>query len=344
MNKPLLPIKRLAALLEASSGKVLRRIALALIDEDPDQPRKEFSEASIREMGETLVNTGQLQPIEVIEQPSGRYALVYGARRVRGARFKGMASLDAIVYAVGMTREQVQIRQLIENLQREDMSARDTAVAMAQAVKQHGSAAAVARLIGKSEGQVSKYLSLFALPPMAAELAHTSKDVETLTTLAKIERSSPEAARAIVAEAKATGRVSRERVRELGRSVSDKLQASTRRLFEDGLGAIRAAGLVQKEAPGLPVHPLKLRKGESLQVSVIAQVGHRDAKRFERAQTEHGAAHLYPAGYSREASRVWVQFGASARSKKSDQTPRLQEFPVNAVVMMGVQLAPKTGG
>ena len=338
MNKSLIPAKRINALLDGTNGKVLRKVALNLIDEDPDQPRKEFSDASIREMGETLASTGQLQPIEVIEQPSGRFNLVYGARRTRGAKFKGMLTLDAIVYPVGMTREQVQIRQLIENLQREDMSARDTADAIERAVKQHGSAAAVGRLIGKSEGQVSKYMSLLALPPVAAELARTSKDVEALTTLAKIERSSPEAAQTILAEARATGKISRSRVREVAKVVSERLKqkASTKDLFTDGRTALRAAETPSKAIPALLASPTRLRSDEALQVTVRVQDGHRDAKRFSRALTEHGTPHLYLAGYSREGARCWVQFGASTRSKKTDREPRLQEFANNSIVITGV--------
>lgn len=338
MNKSLIPVKRIGALLEGTSGKVLRKIALDLIDEDPEQPRKEFSEASIREMGETLTKTGQLQPVEVIEQPSGRFTLVYGARRVRGGRYKGFASLDAIVYPVGMTREQVLIRQLIENLQREDMSARDTADAIARAVKQHGSAAAVGRLIGKSEGQVSKYMSLLALPPIAAELATTSRDVEALTTLAKIERSSPEAAQTILAEAKATGKVSRSRVREVAKAVNDKLKqkASTKELFKDGRSAVKAATSPNKATLASMASPTRLRSEETLQISVRVQEGHRDAKRFARAKDEHGTPRLFLAGYSREGARCWVQFGASARSKKTDQEPRLQEFANGAILIAGV--------
>ena len=338
MNKSLIPVKRISALLEGTSGKVLRKIALDLIDEDPEQPRKEFSEASIREMGETLTTTGQLQPIEVIEQPSGRFTLVYGARRVRGGRFKNIASLDAIVYPVGMTRGQVQIRQLIENLQREDMSARDTADAIARAVKQHGSAATVGRLIGKSEGQVSKYMSLLALPPVAAELATTSRDVEALTTLAKIERSSPEAAQRILAEAKATGKVSRSRVREVAKAVNETLKqkASTKGLFEGGRSAVKAAASTNKAAPASLASPTKLRGDETLQISVRVQDGHRDARRFARAKEEHGSPRLFLGGYSREGARCWVQFGATARSKKTDQEPRLQEFANGAILIAGV--------
>lgn len=345
MNKSLIPVKRISALLEGTSGKVLRKIALDLIDEDPEQPRKEFSEASIREMGETLTKTGQLQPVEVIEQPSGRFTLVYGARRVRGGRYKGFASLDAIVYPVGMTREQVLIRQLIENLQREDMSARDTADAIARAVKQHGSAAAVGRLIGKSEGQVSKYMSLLALPPIAAELAATSRDVEALTTLAKIERSSPEAAQTILAEAKATGKVSRSRVREVAKAVNDKLKqrASTKELFKDGCSAVKAAASPNKAPHASMASPTRLRGDETLQVSVRVQEGHRDAKRFARAKDEHGTPRLFLAGYAREGARCWVQFGASARSKKTDQEPRLQEFANGAILIAGVGRAEEDG-
>ncbi|MBP1152530.1 ParB/RepB/Spo0J family partition protein [Methylocaldum sp. RMAD-M] len=216
--------KSLHELLDDANAETLRLIPIDLIDPDPDQPRKEFMEGSLRELAESMKSEGQIEPIEVTESGDGRYMLVIGERRWRAAQYGGIAELEAKIKTLD-PRQRLR-RQLIENLQREDMSALDTARAIKRLVETEGSAVAAARAIGKSEAQVSKYLSVLNLPPAASELAATkvTRDVETLTTLAKIERDDEKAAQAIVEEAKATGKISRGRVREIAQQLNGSLQ------------------------------------------------------------------------------------------------------------------------
>jgi ParB family chromosome partitioning protein len=333
--------KNLGSLLDDVDGKVVRRISVDLIDRDPHQPRTEFSDASIEEMGTSLAAEGQMQPVELIEQVSGRFILVFGERRWRGAKWKGIAELDAIVHPKGMDAKTIRRRQLIENLQREDMSARDTANAIAQLVKQEGSAAAAGRAIGKSEAQISKYMSLLNLPPIAAELASTSvtRDVETLTTVAKIERDDPHAAQQLVTEAKTTGKLSRGRARDVAQAVNDALKEkrNTRALFEGKGAAVKPAAPkaapAKSAAAGDAPAPVRMKAGEALSISVKVVETHREAKRFNKAAAEHGDPQLYQGGVSRNPDRCWVLFGDSSRAKKTDDTPRLQEFACNAIVL-----------
>jgi len=216
--------KSLHELLDDANAETLRLIPVDAIDPDPDQPRKEFNEESLKEMAESLKIEGQITPIEVTDTGDGRYMLVVGERRWRAAQYGGIVELEAKVKTLD-PRQRLR-RQLIENLQREDMSALDTARAIKRLVETEGSAVAAARAIGKSEAQVSKYLAVLNLPPAASELAATkvTRDVETLTTLAKIERDDQETAQAIVENAKATGKISRGQVREIAQQLNGALQ------------------------------------------------------------------------------------------------------------------------
>lgn len=216
--------KNLHELLDDANAETLRLIPVDAIDPDPDQPRKEFNEESLKEMAESLKIEGQITPIEVTDTGNGRYMLVVGERRWKAARYGGIVELEAKIKTLD-SRQRLR-RQLIENLQREDMSALDTARAIKRLVETEGSAVAAARAIGKSEGQVSKYLAVLNLPPAASELAATkvTRDVETLTTLAKIERDDKETAQAIVKEAKAAGKISRGKVREIAQQLNGALQ------------------------------------------------------------------------------------------------------------------------
>lgn len=330
----------LGSLLDDVEGKIIRRIPVDLIDPDPNQPRREIPQSAIEERGNSLASEGQLQPIELIEKPDGRYILVFGEVRWRGAVWKGLTDLEAIVYPAGMDPKKVRRRQLVENLQRTDMSAIDTAKAIEQLVKDEGSAAAAGRAIGMSEGQISKYMAVLNLPPVAAKLASSdvTRDVETLTTVAKIERDDPAAAQELMVEAETTGKLSRGRAREVAQAVNEALKGkrNTKDLIESGKGAVKPAASAKAaptKAPTDFAKPVKVKDGEALAITVKIVETSRDAKRFAKAKAEHGDPQLYQVGVSHSPDRCWVLFGDTPRAKKTDETPRLQEFPCSAIVL-----------
>lgn len=328
----------LGSLLDDVDGEIYRRIPVNQIDPDPDQPRKEISQSDIEERGNSLATEGQLQPIELVEKPDGRFTLVFGEIRWRGAVWKGLPDLIAKVHPVGTDPKQIHRRQLIENLQRTDMSAIDTANAIARLVKSEGSAAAAARAIGKSEGQISKYMAVLNLPPIAAELASldVTRDVETLTTVAKIEREDPEAARELLEEAKTTGQVSRARSREKAQEVAEAKQAAKPPADKKTPPAAKKAEPKSAPAPKPPTDfakPVKVKDGEALAITVKIVETSKDAKRFAKAKAAHGDPQLYQAGVAHSPERCWVLFGDSPRAKKDDEVPRLQEFPCSAIVL-----------
>lgn len=326
--------KGLSSMLDEVDGEVVRDVEVDLIDPDPEQPRKDFKQESIEEMGESLAAEGQIQPIEVIELLTGRFQLIVGERRWRGAKWKGLPTLKAFVRMPGTSAKAIRRRQLIENVQREDMSAKDMANAIRRLVEDEGSAAAAARALKKSEGQISKYLSILNLPPIAAELAggKITRDVETLTTVAAIERQDPAAAQELVEEAIETGSLSRGRVREVAQEVNSRLKGK-----KNG-GAVQPAAALAPAPAGRPsssdaVSPVRVKDTEALAISVKVVESHRDAKRFNKAKEEHGDPQLYQRGVSRNPDRCWILFGDSSRAKRTDSTPRLQEFPCSAIVL-----------
>lgn len=213
----------LTELLTSVEAPVYRLIDVNKIIPDPDQPRKEIDDNYIQELAASLQSEGQLQPIEVSETSDGHYMIVFGELRWRAAKKVGIESLQAKVVNVEIQKRK--LRQLIENLQRKNMSPIDTANGIKNLVELlDGNAVSAANALGFSEAQVSKYLSVLDLPPNTKELAEQAitKDIETLTTLASIERKDQDAAKTIVAEAKKTGKLSRANVRELAKEVNEK--------------------------------------------------------------------------------------------------------------------------
>lgn len=101
------------------NGAKLQEVAVKLIDPSPFQPRKHFDEESLKRLGETIRDDGLIQPI-VVRQMNGRFELVAGERRVRGARLVGVKELLARV--ANLDDHTARKMALWENLHREDLS------------------------------------------------------------------------------------------------------------------------------------------------------------------------------------------------------------------------------
>lgn len=105
-----------------------QRIPLALIDEDPGQPRRHFDEAALAQLAESIRMVGVLQPVGVQPAEGGRYLLRWGARRVRASALAGLADVPAVL--VGAEQAGIEA-QVIENAQRSANAPLEIAAAIA---------------------------------------------------------------------------------------------------------------------------------------------------------------------------------------------------------------------
>ncbi len=140
-------------------------IALQRITANPDQPRASFDDEQLRELAASIAVHGVLQPVIVRELADGSYQLIAGERRARAARLAGLETVPAIVHATAGAETSLELA-LIENLQREDLNAIETALAYRELIDRFGlTHEAVARQVGKSRVAVSNALRLLALAP-----------------------------------------------------------------------------------------------------------------------------------------------------------------------------------
>ena len=97
-------------------------LLLDSIDEDPDQPRKEFDPDKLAELAETIRERGVRQPVSVRRHPqhADRWILNFGARRLRASRLVGKTDIPAFVDNSPDSYDQV-----IENEQRENLTPLD---------------------------------------------------------------------------------------------------------------------------------------------------------------------------------------------------------------------------
>lgn len=141
----------------------LREIPLVDIMPDPDQPRRLFDEDALRELAASVQAHGVVQPI-VVTPNKDKFMLVAGERRWRAAHIAELTTIPAIIRTLsGQHRLEV---SLIENLQRRDLNALETATAYLKlrdqfniTLEQIGQ-----RVGGKSASTISNTLRLLKLP------------------------------------------------------------------------------------------------------------------------------------------------------------------------------------
>jgi len=154
-------------------------IQVSAIEANPFQPRRTFRPEELEELTSSVREHGVLQPILLRPaplSPDGRlsYQIVAGERRWRAAKGAGLSVVPAIIRAV--PDEQALELAIIENVQRHDISAIDTALAYRRLCDEfHLSQEHVARRVGKSRSAVANTLRLLDLPDEARSAIEEGK-------------------------------------------------------------------------------------------------------------------------------------------------------------------------
>lgn len=143
------------------------------IKPNPFQPRKNFDEASLSSLAESIRSYGVLQPLTVtrkeIERPGEgitvEYELIAGERRLRAAKLAGIANVPVVIRS-GEDDDRMKLElAIIENLQREDLNPVDRALAFKRLVDEFGlKHIEVGKRVGKSREYVSNSLRMLSLP------------------------------------------------------------------------------------------------------------------------------------------------------------------------------------
>ena len=129
---------------------------------NPHQPRKTFDPISLAELGQSIQETGILQPIVVVPEED-HFTIIVGERRWRAAQKIGLKTVPAIIRQ--MTEEQQLEAALVENLQREDLNPLEIATAYQKMTQDlHLTQEQVAIKVGKDRASVSNYVRLLKLP------------------------------------------------------------------------------------------------------------------------------------------------------------------------------------
>jgi ParB family chromosome partitioning protein len=162
-----------AGSMENESNYEIVELDIDLIVARDDQPRQIFDEESLQELAESLQMHGMLQPVLVRERDE-LFEIIAGERRWRAAGIAGLKSIPAVIRQL----DDLQVAEisLIENLQREDLSAVEEAQAYRQMIDRFNyTQEMLAQKIGKSRAHIANTLRILNLPDTILEMISARK-------------------------------------------------------------------------------------------------------------------------------------------------------------------------
>ena len=145
----------------AVNAPVVATLRVEDIQPDPEQPRKHFDKASLKELATTIKEKGLIQPIIVRTNPHGGYIIIAGERRWRATQLNGAETIQAVV------RDDLDARSaaLIENIQRQNLKPVEEADAVARLIEEQNlSQGDVATILGLGRASVNQLLKIRTLP------------------------------------------------------------------------------------------------------------------------------------------------------------------------------------
>ncbi|MBL7663288.1 ParB/RepB/Spo0J family partition protein [bacterium] len=161
-NNPLLSGPSLAG--RNKFGSPYREILLSEIDVDPNQPRRVFETEGLSELAASIKEYGVLCPLLVRALDGGSFRLIAGERRFRAAKLAGLKSVPVIVDSAD-DDEAILPKQLVENLQRKDLTPLERAQAFGELSESLGlSVRDLAKKLGVSKSLVQRSLDVLSLP------------------------------------------------------------------------------------------------------------------------------------------------------------------------------------
>ncbi|MGZ0087470.1 nucleoid occlusion protein [Caldibacillus thermoamylovorans] len=153
---------------EKQEREEVRHIPVESIIPNRFQPRTMFDEEKINELALTIRTHGIIQPIVVRECGNGQFEIIAGERRWRAVQKLGWTEIPAIIK--NLNDKETASVALIENLQREELTPIEEAMAYARLIELHDlTQEALAQRLGKGQSTIANKLRLLKLPQEVQE-------------------------------------------------------------------------------------------------------------------------------------------------------------------------------
>src|SRR5690606_11393271 len=149
-------------------------IPLEQIEINPFQPRADFNEEALKELANSIIVHGVIQPITVRQLDTNKFQLIAGERRLRASKLAGKKNIPAYVRKAD-DQEMLEIA-LIENIQREELNAVEIAINYKRLMEECNlNQEQLGVRLGKNRTTVTNYLRLLKLPPDVLSAIKTKK-------------------------------------------------------------------------------------------------------------------------------------------------------------------------
>ncbi|SIO49402.1 chromosome segregation DNA-binding protein [Rhodovulum sp. ES.010] len=150
---------------EEPRAKADQTVALDLLEPNPDQPRRQFSDEALEELANSIREKGVIQPLIVrpSKRSEGRYEIVAGERRWRASQIAQRHEVPVLVREL----DDIEVLEIaiIENIQRADLNAVEEAMGYRQLMDRFGHTQdKLAAALGKSRSHIANLLRLLQLP------------------------------------------------------------------------------------------------------------------------------------------------------------------------------------
>ncbi len=160
--------KGLSALLEINDIEnnieegIVKYIDINQIEPDPNQPRKNFSEDSIKELANSIKKVGILNPL-IVKKEKEKYVIVSGERRFRASKIAGLNEIPVIIKEKIDKKTSFEI-SIIENIHREDLNPIEEAESFKKLIEEFNyTHQQIGELIGKDRTYITNSLRLLKL-------------------------------------------------------------------------------------------------------------------------------------------------------------------------------------
>lgn len=264
---------------------------------NPQQPRREFDEAALKGLAESIREYGLLQPIVVSriesETPAGQtvsYELIAGERRLRAAQMIELAHVPAIIRREESDKIKLELA-LVENIQREDLNPLERARAYKRLMEDFGMLQReIGARIGKSREAIANTVRLLTLPEPIQQSVEGGKISEGHARALLILTSNPEEQKRTFESVMARNLSVRETERLTRRIAADHTQNAgalpdpeTRAVEESLSGAFGAPVFIEKDRNGKGRIAIEFYSQEELE-NITARLASMSASNIKEIQ------------------------------------------------------------
>ena len=151
-------------------------VSIEKIKPNPNQPRRVFDDDSLQELANSIRQIGIIQPITLRDMGDDTYIIIAGERRWRASQRAGLTHIPAYIRTVD--DENMMEMALVENIQRQDLSALEIALAYQHLMEQYDlTQEQLSDKVGKNRATVANYLRLLKLPA-PIQMALKKKEID----------------------------------------------------------------------------------------------------------------------------------------------------------------------